>query len=235
MAPGGDEAAVTAEQQGDRAPGYMSAPQQQQGKVQQRAPGYMPVPPGRQHAPRRLRRQAPPRRLQQQQQQQQQAPDMPPYEAAPPAPDRQPGQQSEAAAHTRSPAATAAPAQLAPIPPSALPPPPQPPPPSEAPLLQQQPHPPVRLPPHLSKFAGLARERGRPWQGPLIAYLCLALPPPACYVYQEMRVATLQHLLAKRCSVEKGYRSHREGLRFWVARAAAWEAPVRGGPCDMRG
>ena len=60
-------------------------------------------------------------------------------------------------------------------------------------------------------------------------HLCAALPPPACFIYQEMTPKTLQHLIAQRSVVEKKVREHQEELRWQLKRLRGWLEQVGGG------
>jgi hypothetical protein len=51
------------------------------------------------------------------------------------------------------------------------------------------------------KFWGLMREKDRPWQKATIIHLCFETPPGTAMLYQRLRPATMQKLLAKRAQV----------------------------------
>lgn len=53
--------------------------------------------------------------------------------------------------------------------------------------------------------------------------LCYVLPPPACYIYRDMRPSKMQRLLAQRAMLEKELRGHlvelvhsQQQIRGWV-------------------
>lgn len=51
------------------------------------------------------------------------------------------------------------------------------------------------------KFWGLMREKDRPWQKATIIHLCFGAPPGTAMLYQRLRPATMQKLLARRAQV----------------------------------
>lgn len=56
----------------------------------------------------------------------------------------------------------------------------------------------------------------------LLHHLCCELPAPACYIYQDMKPATLQHLIADRSKVEKDLRTWHEEARWQLKRVHTW-------------
>jgi len=57
--------------------------------------------------------------------------------------------------------------------------------------------------------------------------LCCELPPPACHIYSDMTVQSMQRVLAARGGVERRLRDQREEARWQLARVNGWLDKVR--------
>ncbi|WIA37721.1 hypothetical protein OEZ86_014603 [Tetradesmus obliquus] len=69
-------------------------------------------------------------------------------------------------------------------------------------------------------------EELRPWHKQVLVQLCFCLPPPACYVYRDMRAGTMQGVLAQRASLEKGVRAGLVELEWQARRLRGWQSTV---------
>ncbi|WIA37722.1 hypothetical protein OEZ86_014603 [Tetradesmus obliquus] len=67
-------------------------------------------------------------------------------------------------------------------------------------------------------------EELRPWHKQVLVQLCFCLPPPACYVYRDMRAGTMQGVLAQRASLEKGVRAGLVELEWQARRLRGWQS-----------
>jgi hypothetical protein len=56
----------------------------------------------------------------------------------------------------------------------------------------------------------------------VLVQLCFCLPPPACYVYRDMRAGTMQGVLAQRAMLEKAVRAGLVELEWQARRLRGW-------------
>jgi hypothetical protein len=56
----------------------------------------------------------------------------------------------------------------------------------------------------------------------VLVQLCFCLPPPACYVYRDMRAGTMQGVLAQRAMLEKAVRAGLVELEWQARRMRGW-------------
>jgi len=58
-------------------------------------------------------------------------------------------------------------------------------------------------------------------------HLCYVLPPPACYIYRDMRPSKMQRVLAQRAMLEKELRGHLTELLHQQQQIRGWLNMVR--------
>ena len=61
----------------------------------------------------------------------------------------------------------------------------------------------------------------------VLIHLCYCLPPPACYIYRDMRAGTMQGVLAQRAVFEKCVRECMMDLLWQQKRLRDWLDMVR--------
>lgn len=61
----------------------------------------------------------------------------------------------------------------------------------------------------------------------VLVHLCYCLPPPACYIYRDMRAGTMQGVLAQRAMLEKAVRQCLLDFMWQQKRLRGWLDTVR--------
>ena len=63
----------------------------------------------------------------------------------------------------------------------------------------------------------------------VLVHLCYVLPPPACYIYRDMKPNRMQRVLAQRAMLEKALRGHLvelvhqdQQLQRWLKTVSEW-------------